>query len=252
MQAQQTKLVFICSTQKKVHLCDKKRSWPVQYKRRGKLKNVTNRFQSESTRWCTIYFYSKLSYQTSTILLHLKMSLQWSSVLKRAILSANNNSKIAGAITNHKKALSQLATSRKLQPNQLEKNIVASPHADCTLLGTNMVQRFFDNADKWQNKVALVNIHLIRVERNIYVKLKRFSASQECGVTGRKYTYEMTRQLIRRYASALPRAGFKKGEVMGMVSPNVPEFPIALLGASAAGMPVALVNPTFTPGVYIC
>ncbi len=67
-------------------------------------------------------------------------------------------------------------------------------------------------------------------------------------MTGRKYSYEMTRQLIRRYASALTRAGFRKGEMMGIVSPNVPEFPIALLGASAAGMPVALVNPIYTPG----
>ena len=58
----------------------------------------------------------------------------------------------------------------------------------------------------------------------------------------------MTRQLIRRYGSALTRMKFKKGEVMGIVSPNIPEFPIAMLGASGAGMPVALVNPTYTPG----
>jgi len=31
------------------------------------------------------------------------------------------------------------------------------------------------------------------------------------------------------------------------VAPNVPEFPIALHGASGAGMPVALVNPLYTP-----
>ena len=59
----------------------------------------------------------------------------------------------------------------------------------------------------------------------------------------------MTRHLIRRYASALTRMGFKKGEVMGIVSPNVPEYPIALLGASAVGMPAALVNPIYTPGM---
>lgn len=58
----------------------------------------------------------------------------------------------------------------------------------------------------------------------------------------------MLAHLIRRYGSALTRAGFKKGQVMAIVSPNVPEFAIALLGASAIGMPVALVNPTFTPG----
>jgi acyl-coenzyme A synthetase/AMP-(fatty) acid ligase len=72
---------------------------------------------------------------------------------------------------------------------------------------------------------------------------------QECGITGRKYTYEMTRQLIRRFGSALTRMGYKKGEVFGIISPNIPEFPIVLYGASGAGMPVSLVNPTFTAGI---
>lgn len=71
---------------------------------------------------------------------------------------------------------------------------------------------------------------------------------QECGVTGRKYSYEMMRQLIRRFGSALTRMGFQKGEVFAIISPNIPEFPIALYGASGAGMPVSLVNPTYTAG----
>ena len=58
----------------------------------------------------------------------------------------------------------------------------------------------------------------------------------------------MMRQLIRRFGSALTRMGFQKGEVFGIISPNIPEFPIALYGASGAGMPVSLVNPTFTAG----
>ena len=67
-------------------------------------------------------------------------------------------------------------------------------------------------------------------------------------MTGRRYTYDTMRQLIRRFASALTRMGFQKGDTFAIVSPNIPEFPIALYGASAAGMPVSLVNPTFTPG----
>ena len=60
----------------------------------------------------------------------------------------------------------------------------------------------------------------------------------------------MLRQMIRRYASALTRSGFRKGEIMAIVSPNVPEYPVAMLGATGAGMPVALVNPTYTPGLF--
>ena len=71
---------------------------------------------------------------------------------------------------------------------------------------------------------------------------------QECGLTGRKYTYEVLRQMIRRFGSALTRMGFVKGDVFGIVLPNLPEYPIALLGASGAGMPVTLINPIYTVG----
>jgi acyl-CoA synthetase (AMP-forming)/AMP-acid ligase II len=46
--------------------------------------------------------------------------------------------------------------------------------------------------------------------------------------------------------------GYKKGEVFAIISPNIPEFPIALYGASGAGMPVSLVNPTYTAGIDEC
>jgi 4-coumarate--CoA ligase len=69
---------------------------------------------------------------------------------------------------------------------------------------------------------------------------------QECGITGRKYTYDKVRMLTRRFGSALVRMGFKKGEVLGLVLPNLPEFPITMLGAAGIGMPVTTVNPIYT------
>lgn len=42
------------------------------------------------------------------------------------------------------------------------------------------------------------------------------------------------------------RMGFKRGEVLGLVLPNIPEFPIALFGAAGVGMPVTTVNPIYT------
>lgn len=71
---------------------------------------------------------------------------------------------------------------------------------------------------------------------------------KECGITGRKYTYDKVRDLSRRFGSALVRMGFKRGEVLGMVLPNLPEFPIAMLGAAGIGMPVTTVNPIYTAG----
>lgn len=72
------------------------------------------------------------------------------------------------------------------------------------------------------------------------------SVVQECGLTGRKYTYDKVRDLSRRFGSALVRMGFKKGEVLGLVLPNLPEFPIMLFGAAGVGMPVTTVNPIYT------
>ena len=40
--------------------------------------------------------------------------------------------------------------------------------------------------------------------------------------------------------------GLKKGEVIGLVLPNMPEFPIMMFGAAGVGMPVTTVNPIYT------
>lgn len=40
--------------------------------------------------------------------------------------------------------------------------------------------------------------------------------------------------------------GLRKGDVVGLVLPNIPEFPIVLLGAAGVGMPVTTVNPIYT------
>lgn len=71
---------------------------------------------------------------------------------------------------------------------------------------------------------------------------------KECGLTGRKYTYSQVRDLSCRFGSALVRMGFKRGEVLGMVLPNLPEFPIVAFGATGVGIPVTTVNPIYTPG----
>ena len=83
------------------------------------------------------------------------MSLHLRSFLKRAALLAGNKNCFDG----QKTALSQLASlSIKSQPNcsKFENNIITSPHSDCTLHGMNMVQRFFENAGRWPNKIAMV------------------------------------------------------------------------------------------------
>lgn len=118
---------------------------------------------------------------------------------------------------------SSAASSVNLSSERINDNVVYSRHEDCFLHSQTVVQRFFDQASLWPNHTAL-----------------------ECGITGRKYTYDKVRMLTRRFGSALVRMGFKKGEVLGLVLPNLPEFPIAMLGAAGIGMPVTTVNPIYT------
>ena len=85
----------------------------------------------------------------------------------------------------------------------------------------------------------------------VYFSYQFFFKFQECGLTGRKYTYSQLWHLTRTLASALTRIGCKKGDVCALILPNIPEFPVALLGAAAVGMPVALVSPANTLGCYL-
>ena len=68
-------------------------------------------------------------------------------------------------------------------------------------------------------------------------------------MTGRQYTYEMAYGMSKKFGSALLRMGAKKGDVMGMVVPNIPEFPIAYLGAAGVGVTLTTMNPTYRPGM---
>ena len=70
-------------------------------------------------------------------------------------------------------------------------------------------------------------------------------------MTGRQYTFEMAYRLSKQFGSALLRMGAKKGDVLGMVVPNLPEFPIAFFGAVGVGISITTMNPTYKPGINI-
>ena len=67
-------------------------------------------------------------------------------------------------------------------------------------------------------------------------------------MTGRQYTYEMAHGMSKQFGSALKRIGAKQGDCIGMVVPNIPEFPIAFLGACGVGVTITTMNPTYRPG----
>ena len=54
------------------------------------------------------------------------------------------------------------------------------------------------------------------------------------------------RKLARSFGSALATKGFKKGDVVALVCPNVPEYPILFFGVCSIGAVTTPVNPLYT------
>ena len=87
-----------------------------------------------------------------------KMSLHLRSTLNKAALLVN---RIGSSINGQKATLGgQAAPAFKLQPtpdvSKFENNIVTSPYGDCELHDMTMVQKVFESASRWPNKIAMV------------------------------------------------------------------------------------------------
>ena len=65
------------------------------------------------------------------------------------------------------------------------------------------------------------------------------------GPSGRSYTYSQLREMIHRFAGGLQARGFGKGDVLGLMAPNIPEYAIAFHGTAVAGGTVTTINPTY-------
>ena len=66
------------------------------------------------------------------------------------------------------------------------------------------------------------------------------------GADGRRVTYGALRRAVRAAARELTGRGFGRGDVLGLVSPNVPEFAVAFHAALSAGGIVTTLNPMWT------
>ena len=66
------------------------------------------------------------------------------------------------------------------------------------------------------------------------------------GPTGRAITYSQLADSIAIVAHNLAQRGFKKGEVIGILSPNCPEYGIAFHATATLGGVVTPINPLYT------
>ena len=67
------------------------------------------------------------------------------------------------------------------------------------------------------------------------------------GMTGRTVTQGQFRDAIRAVAGGLRAAGFEAGDVLAIVSPNLPEYGVAFHAVCLLGGTVTTINPTYTP-----
>ncbi len=65
-------------------------------------------------------------------------------------------------------------------------------------------------------------------------------------VTGRTITYAQLPDLVDRTAAGLARLGLGKGDVCAILSPNTPEYPIAMLAIAQLGATVTTASPLYT------
>lgn len=65
------------------------------------------------------------------------------------------------------------------------------------------------------------------------------------GPSGRELSFTQLEDQVRRMAGALQQRGFGKGDVLALLSPNVPEYAVAFLATTMTGGTVTTINPVY-------
>src|SRR5579885_195177 len=101
--------------------------------------------------------------------------------------------------------------------------IQKSPHPEIAIPDVSLPELLFERARLFPGKTALVD-----------------------APTGRSYTFGEWAELVRRAAAGLARHGLRKGDVLAIYSPNLPEYAIAFHAVALAGGINTTANPLYT------
>jgi 4-coumarate--CoA ligase len=101
--------------------------------------------------------------------------------------------------------------------------VFASPFPDVDIPETTMTDYVLIHAADTPDKPALVD-----------------------GPTGRTLTYRQLADAVHSFAGGLAARGFGPGQVLALMSPNLPEYAIVFHGTAYAGGIVTTINPTYT------
>src|SRR5215813_12548545 len=103
--------------------------------------------------------------------------------------------------------------------------IVRSAHPDVVIPETTVTAYVLRHADRLRDKPAMID-----------------------GPSGRTLTYGQLADGIRRVATALHQRGFRKGDVLAIYSPNLPEYAVVFNAVASLGGITTTVNPLYTAG----
>ncbi len=101
--------------------------------------------------------------------------------------------------------------------------VFKSPYADVAIPDVGVPQMVYQHALQYGEKPAMID-----------------------GVSGRTLTYTQLYGGVRRVAGNLVKRGLRKGDVVGIYCPNLPEYPLAYHGVALAGGIVTTANPLYT------
>lgn len=101
--------------------------------------------------------------------------------------------------------------------------IVTGPLPRVAVPETSFTSFVLERAERWGDRVATVDL-----------------------TGGTAYTYRELASAVRRAAAGLAARGFGKGDVLAVLAPNLPEYPIAYHAAATAGGAVMMLNPLDT------
>ena len=103
--------------------------------------------------------------------------------------------------------------------------IIRSPWPDVAIPDISITEYVLRHAERLRDRPAMVD-----------------------GASGRTLTYGQLADSIRRVATALARRGFRKGDVLAIYSPNVPEYAVMFNAVASLGGITTTVNPLYTVG----
>ncbi|KAF5301689.1 hypothetical protein FQR65_LT08776 [Abscondita terminalis] len=112
---------------------------------------------------------------------------------------------------------------RILLQKTFRRTIMTNPHGSIQIPNITLPEFIFQSFDKHPNETAV-----------------------ECSVTKKRYTFDEIRTKTRNFNTNLrKKLNLNRGDVIAVVLPNVPDYPVCVLGALEAGLIVTTINPSY-------